>query len=372
MMARKLIGMPALLASMPLTLLLLLMIPGGPVAPLAFTPVSGPITTDTTWTLANSPYVVTGDVTVNAGITLTIEPGVVVKFRDWYQDLLVDGRLLAGGNGLSPIIFTSYRDDAHGGDTNGDGPSSAAPNDWGGIALRAPSSGSVLEHTWIGYGGYGGTVAYANLHLYTSDATVQNNTIAWSSHYGIRVGGVDPAHSLLLAGNTFTNNSEWAIYDETAGVRTDITLVGNTSSGSANNGYGLKGSVAGTVTFSSPGTFPFIVWDSWSNLSVDVGATLTFSPGTVVKFASGRALTVDGRLVAQGTDAEPIIFTSLKDDAHGGDTNGDGAATAAAPRQLDGARPDCLQQRQRARAYLARLRRLRRHRRLRQPALVHQ
>ena len=35
------------------------------------TDVSGAITSDTTWYLASSPYVVTGDVTVNTGVTLT-------------------------------------------------------------------------------------------------------------------------------------------------------------------------------------------------------------------------------------------------------------------------------------------------------------
>jgi len=44
------------------------------------TPVSGPIVVPTTWTSANSPYVVTDTVTVNAGVILTIEEGTIVKF----------------------------------------------------------------------------------------------------------------------------------------------------------------------------------------------------------------------------------------------------------------------------------------------------
>ena len=42
----------------------------------------GPIGSDTTWALADSPHLVTCDVTVNAGVTLTIEPGVVVSVGD--------------------------------------------------------------------------------------------------------------------------------------------------------------------------------------------------------------------------------------------------------------------------------------------------
>jgi len=44
----------------------------------ASTPVGGIITSDTTWTDTNSPYTLTGSVTVNPGVTLTIEPGVTV------------------------------------------------------------------------------------------------------------------------------------------------------------------------------------------------------------------------------------------------------------------------------------------------------
>lgn len=45
----------------------------------AQTPVSGGIFSNTTWTLANSPYLMTGNVVVFPGVTLTIEPGVEVR-----------------------------------------------------------------------------------------------------------------------------------------------------------------------------------------------------------------------------------------------------------------------------------------------------
>ena len=81
------------------------------------TDVCGPISTDTTWTLANSPYVVTCDVAVASGVTLTIEPGMVVKLSSWYEDLWVNSTLIADGTSSQPIYFTSINDNAVGGST---------------------------------------------------------------------------------------------------------------------------------------------------------------------------------------------------------------------------------------------------------------
>ena len=52
--------------------------------------VSGSITSDTTWYLMNTPYIVTGDVIVDNGTTLTIEADVTVKFDGLYS-LIVNG-----------------------------------------------------------------------------------------------------------------------------------------------------------------------------------------------------------------------------------------------------------------------------------------
>ena len=82
------------------------------------------LTSNTTWTLAGSPYVV-DYVYIDNGAVLTIEPGVIVKFTYGGADQLaqvniVDGAIVANGTEANPIIFTSYSDDV-GGDTNGDG-----------------------------------------------------------------------------------------------------------------------------------------------------------------------------------------------------------------------------------------------------------
>ena len=46
------------------------------------------------------------------------------------------------------------------------------------------------------------------------------------------------------------------------------------------------------------------------NILVDSGVTLTIEAGVTVKFASGKALQVNGTLVARGTSGNPIVFTS--------------------------------------------------------------
>ncbi len=66
--------------------------------------VSGPITTDWTWTSDNL-YVVIGDVTINSGVTLTIEPGVIVKVKPNLR-LIVNGVIKAQGI-VTPIVKTT-------------------------------------------------------------------------------------------------------------------------------------------------------------------------------------------------------------------------------------------------------------------------
>jgi hypothetical protein len=74
--------------------------------------VSGGIYTNTTWSLANSPYFMTGPVVVFPGKTLTIEPGVEVRVKfngipntGYMHYLEIRGKLQALGTKEQPIIF---------------------------------------------------------------------------------------------------------------------------------------------------------------------------------------------------------------------------------------------------------------------------
>jgi hypothetical protein len=66
---------------------------------------SGLLTSDATWTVADSPITLTGPVGVAAGVTLTIEPGVTVDFGKFYMQ--INGTLNARGTSDAKIVFTS-------------------------------------------------------------------------------------------------------------------------------------------------------------------------------------------------------------------------------------------------------------------------
>jgi hypothetical protein len=68
--------------------------------------VEGAITRDTIWTLVDSPIVLSNNVFVNSGATLTIEPGVEVRFGGDFS-LIVNGEIVANGTAERAIHFTT-------------------------------------------------------------------------------------------------------------------------------------------------------------------------------------------------------------------------------------------------------------------------
>ncbi len=123
----------------------------------ALTHVGGVIASNESWGPAGNPYVLTDDVTVAEGVTLTLLPGVVVKADSAKRELIVLGRLTASATAVHPIVLTSYKDDAAHGDTNGDGSATRpAVGDWVGVGFAPSSPGGIGDFVEIRYAGYYG------------------------------------------------------------------------------------------------------------------------------------------------------------------------------------------------------------------------
>jgi hypothetical protein len=141
----------------------------------AQTNVSGFINANTTWTLAGSPYIVVGNALLSHGYTLTIDPGVVVKF-DTGRVLQIDGELIAVGTAANRITFTSNQ-------TN------PAAGDWGKIHFADTSIDAVFDTAGNYVSGcvmkycnalYGGGIGFGIIHNersmpYFSNCRIENS-----------------------------------------------------------------------------------------------------------------------------------------------------------------------------------------------------
>lgn len=92
-----------------------------------------------TWMAANGPIVVTRDIAIPRGATLTIEPGTEVRLAPGVS-IFVDGTLNSAGRPDAPVIITSLTGQR-----------------WEGI-FGNPNSNITLDTTYISGGGSGGTV----------------------------------------------------------------------------------------------------------------------------------------------------------------------------------------------------------------------
>ncbi len=254
--------------------------------------ISSDITTNTTWTKAGSPYQVTSQVNVAAGVTLTVEPGVQVIFAQ-NAALSVEGTLTAVGTAAEPILFTGSTQEA---------------GWWGGIRIvgtaNAPLTTSVLDHVTIEYGGGNG---YATLYLDHATVPVSNAIIRHSSKDGIYGWYDSVAH---LTDVTLTHNARYPI--QLVDGSLDPQLVRLTISDNGTDAIALgAGTMTGNHLWENVLT-PYLIIGSHI---VAPDATLIIEPGLQMQFAQNAALSVEGTLTAVGTAAEPILFTGSTQEA---------------------------------------------------------
>jgi hypothetical protein len=204
----------------------------------------GPITGAESWG-PGKVHVVSREVSIGAGQTLTLQPGAIVKFLPGARlNLLGGGRVVALGTAGQPVTLTSFLDDSVGGDSNLDGDASRpTPGAWR-LVVNASATLEVNEHARFRFN---------------------------SRAYG----------GLLAGSETWTSDSLREI--------TSVVVVPNSAT-----------------------------------LTIEAGALIKFQPGMGIDVQAG------GRLVTRGSPAQPVVFTSFRDDAWGGDTNEDGTQTKPA------------------------------------------
>ncbi|MEW6557182.1 MAG: carboxypeptidase regulatory-like domain-containing protein [Elusimicrobiota bacterium] len=274
------------------------------------TDVSGSVSGN--WTVAGSPYIVTGDITVENGTTLTIDPGVVVKFNTG-TGMTIYGLLQAIGTADNPIYFTSVNDNSVGGVTGTGNPVVGSWKDIYFDSYNNDLSSCRLEYCIIKYGGGGSA---GNIHIcanYYNNAkpVISSCTVSNSSNYGIymnRSGGKSAIPTISYC--TIKDNSSYAIYITCphSSIFSGLTF--------SNNGYNAVGITAAAGDWRNPG-YPYIVA---GNIEVGNGVTLVIYPDVVVKFNSNTGLAIYGLLQAVGTASNPIYFTSVDDNSVGGAT----------------------------------------------------
>lgn len=133
-------------------------------------PFEGVIQEDLDW---QGEVLITGPVTVEAGVTLTIHPGTHVRFTHYrgYREpekrlvMVVHGRIQAVGTQTEPIYFTSDAPDPQNGD-------------WSMLRILSPTEQSIFHYVIFEF-------AQQGLNAWNASPDIQNCVFRWNNWEGI-------------------------------------------------------------------------------------------------------------------------------------------------------------------------------------------
>ncbi len=175
-------------------------------------------------------YIVTGNLYVEPGVTLTLEKGLRLQFFPTLY-MRVDGTIMAVGTEEEPIVFTS----------NSTSPTSG---DWGYIHLYGSSNDAVYD----AYNNYisGATIQYANIEyastgliLTSCEPYIAHNYIAFNNSTGtVKAGGifstgidVSPliCHNVISHNISQTHQAAAGVHLDGGGILQNNTIIENSS-----------------------------------------------------------------------------------------------------------------------------------------------
>ena len=230
----------------------------------AETEVSGNITSDTTWTLVDSPYTVKSDIGVVKGTTLTIEPGVKMTFNNGTA-LRVAGSLHAIGTPENQILFTT-------------------PGEWEGIIFLSSDEDADL-----------------NISSFIEYSTIERMRL------GIR-GGFQP----LLISNNIIRDSSTGL-DLNGSLTSLPTKISNNFI--SNNSRGITISHGGSIEISKNeiANNSIGIWAFYNSANLDISYNNFHNNGTYNIYAQMGDFPVDATNNWWGATNESDITTKIYD-----------------------------------------------------------
>jgi len=127
------------------------------------TDISGVINTNTIFSAASSPYIITGDLYVDTNVTLTIQPGVVIKFNA-NVTMYNYGKIIANGTSNDTILFTSNVTPKNKGD-------------WKGIIFYNTVNAELSEMEYVQIEYSDTAIKFAGVSCYFSYLNIINNNV---------------------------------------------------------------------------------------------------------------------------------------------------------------------------------------------------
>jgi hypothetical protein len=286
----------------------------------------GLITANETWCGGSVfTHYLTGDVTVQPGVTLTIAAGVTVDSVEaaWSKYLIVKGHLDINGTAEQPVLFTR---------------SINYPiQNWSGLYFdgsQGDGSGvinhAILEHAGSNFlpAGCTGTCGSGQTAIFVKDlaagkqVSITNSILRDNVSKGLYVVG----SKVDVSNTSFSQNKFPVLIDGAASV---VSYSGNTFSDNAfpfydNVNYTIledgifinPGALMGH-DFSLPAQTGLDAYYFMTGTTVPAGRTMTLDPGVTLRADWGAYLSILGHLTAVGTPTLPIRFTGITGSTEG-------------------------------------------------------